>query len=156
MHDRLNEGSGSLVLRLGLVDHLRQILENQPARNVGPLASELSEVVSHATTDIDEQDVVSTDIQSLRQRRDREEPLVHPTGTALVVRRHVVIELLSVGGVLFEEFEEVRGGAESVLEGGLDAVAGVDIVGFLEVGGEGQDTACYASSPGSISWASLG
>lgn len=156
MHDRLNQRRSSLVLRLRLVNHFRQILQNQPARNVGPLASELSEVMSDATADIDEEDVFRTDIQPLRQGRDREEPLVHPARTALVIRGHVVIELLSVGGVLFEEFEEVRGGAVSVLEGGLDAVAGVDVVGFLEVGGEGHDTACDASSPGSVSWAFLG
>lgn len=151
MRNRLNKGCCSLVLRLRLVNHLRQILENQPARDIGPLATELSEVMSDATADVDEEDVFCADVQSLRQRLDGEESFVHPAGTSLVVRGHVVIELFRVAGVFLEVFEEVGGGAESVLEGGLDAVAGVDVVGFLEVGGEGENAVCDAASPGCVS-----
>lgn len=151
MHNRLNKRRCRLVLCLGLVNHLRQILQNQPARNVGPFASELSKIMANTTADIDKQDIIRADVQSLRQRRDGEESLVHPAGTALVVRRHVVIELLRMDRVLLKVFEEVGGGAVSVLEGGFDAVAGVDVVGFLEVGGEGYDAACDAASPESVS-----
>lgn len=137
---RLDGLCRSLVLPFRLADNLRQILQDQPAGHIRPLSSELGEVVSDAAADINEEDIVWLHLHALDQRLHREEPLVHPRWPALVVRRHVVIELLCEGRVCGDEVEEVRVCAVAVLEGCVRAVAGVDVVCFLEVRGE----ACQA------------
>ena len=83
------------------------------------------------------------------------ESLVHPAGTSLAVRGHVVVELTSSLGVLLEEVEEVEWRVEAELEGTIGAVGGVLVASLLQLGGEGKYTLCNTGSPGFCEYPSV-
>lgn len=147
MTHRLNGLLCILVLPFRLFDDLRQILENESARNAGPLAAKLGQIMADVAANINEEHVVSTHVQPFRERRDRVESVIHPARSVLTVGCHVVVELCAVGGVFLEEFEEVLVGAVSVLERGMAAVAWVGVVGSLEKRGQAGDAVCDAVGP---------
>lgn len=65
-----------------------------------------------------------------------------------MVRGHVVVELASSLGVLFEEVEEVKRCLEAELESAVGTVGWVLVAGLLQLGGEGEHTLRDTGSPG--------
>jgi hypothetical protein len=82
--------------------------------------------MSHTPTNINEKNIIARNTP--RQFRHRIKPNIHPARPSLVIRRHVVVELLCVRGVRLQVFEEVRGRLVPVLEGGVSSVAGIGVV----------------------------
>lgn len=136
------------VERLGLLNHLREILQNSSPRKLRPFAAELGQIVPHAPAHVDEEHIVFVHVCSLRQRRHGVEADIHPAGSALVVCGHVVVELNGMLGVLFQEIEEVEVRFEAVLESCVGAVVGVAIVVLLQVSREGEDA--FGDAPGPV------
>lgn len=132
---------------LGLGQDLGEILQDQTASGLGPLAAELGEIVADAATDVDEEGVVLAGLGVVDQTRDVVEADVHPAGTALAVDGHVVVELLGGFGVVLDELEEVLLGVEAELEAAVEAVGGVAVAVFLQLGGEGEDSFGDACGP---------
>jgi NTP pyrophosphatase (non-canonical NTP hydrolase) len=130
----------------GLLEDFREILQDQTSGCVGPLATELGEVVAHTASHINQEGIFFTD--GLDQGRHIVEAAVHPARTSLMVRGHVVVELASSLGVLFEEVEEVKRCLEAELESAVGTVGWVLVAGLLQLGGEGEDTLRDTGSPG--------
>jgi hypothetical protein len=135
MHNRLNTPLRLPIHNPRLLNNIPQILQHKPSLHTRPLPPTLRKIMSNPAPHVHKQHIVSLDTP--RQLRHRIKPNIHPAWPSLVIRRHVVIELLCVRGVRLQIFEEVRGRLVPVLEGRSVPVAGVDIVCAFEVCGEG-------------------
>lgn len=132
--------------RLGLTKYFREILQNQAAPSIGPLATELGEVMAHTAAHIHQESIFLADVR-VDHTRHIVEAQVHPAGAALTVGGHVVVELAGGFGVVFEEFKEVHGCVEAKLERTVCTIGRGLVAGLLELGGEGEDPGCNASGP---------
>lgn len=132
---------------LGLLEDLGEILQDQTSRGVGPFAAEFREIVADTASHIHQESITLTEL-CVDQGGHIVEPLVHPAGTSLAVRGHVVVELTSSLGVLLEKVEEVERRVETELEGAVGAVGGVLVASLLQLGGEGKYTLRNTGSPG--------
>lgn len=97
-----------------MTDHRREILQDQPTRDIGPFTLELGEIVSDTAAHVDEKGIVLRDIRAIDELlMHREKTNVHPAGTAKTVDGHVVVELLCSEGVPFCNLEEMEVGVEA-------------------------------------------
>lgn len=141
-----NLDRGMQVHSLGLSNYIRKILEHQTARSIRPLALEFREIVAHAATDIDKEDIILCDIGEHAWHVIETD--IHPARTSLVIARHVIVELASSIWVLLHKLEEVKVGSESTLESTLLAIGWVEISVFLKLGRKSEDAGGDAVCPG--------
>lgn len=102
--------------------------------------------MAHTAADINQKSILLGDVR-FDHTRHVVEANVHPTGAALTVGGHVVVELAGSLGAVFEEFKEVHGGVEAKLESTVGGIGRDLVAGLLELGGEGENPGCETSGP---------
>jgi hypothetical protein len=122
---------------LNLTHHLLPLLQDQLSRQVRMLRLELLQIMAHATSHIHYQYRLPIALAPTgKALLNGVEPRVCPTGLALAVAGHVVVEALQQLGMLTEVHPEGNFGVVAELEGPVGNVVRVFVGGFLEVSGD--------------------
>ena len=136
---------GHALLRL--LQHLGQILQDQPTGRIRIPAMELHDIVAESTTNINKQRAAIMDVHILEECLSRIKPRIHPAGPAFPANSHEAIKLLPGSRVRLQVVEEAQLRLISVLERAMLPICRVFVIPLFQMRWKGEDPGGDAIGP---------